>query len=187
MAGTIVKLERPDVKFKTSFIAAVRESQAANNGARDFLNFNPTDLKNDFAGYVPSQLCLNDPAHLEPGNVLESVFWLVDDLEFIGRVSLRHELHERLRLFGGHIGYEIRPSRQRQGFGTLILKLALEKAREIRLERVLLTCDVENFGSRRVIEASGGELEGEFQLEFYDKPIRRYWINPGLTHMTWRV
>ena len=59
----------------------------------------------------------------------------------------------------------------------LILKLALEKARELGLERVLLTCDVENLGSRGVIEANGGELEGEFQLEFYDKPIRRYWIN----------
>jgi predicted acetyltransferase len=177
MAGKIVKLERPDVKFKTSFITAVRESQAAKNGARDFLNFNPTDLENDFASYVQGQLRLDDPAHLEPGNVLESVFWLVEDLEFIGRVALRHELHERLRLFGGHIGYEIRPSRQRQRFGTLILKLALEKARDIGLERVLLTCDVENLGSRRVIEANGGKLEGEFKLDFYEKPIRRYWIN----------
>ena len=26
------------------------------------------------------------------------------------------------------------------------------------------------------IEANGGELEGEFVLDFYDKPIRRYWI-----------
>jgi predicted acetyltransferase len=177
MAGTIVKLERPDVKYKTSFIAAVRESQAANNGARDILRLDPNNLEHDFSSYVQGQLRLDDPVHLEPGKVLDSEFWLVDDLEFIGRVALRHELHERLRLHGGHIGYEIRPSQQRQGFGNLILKLALQKARAIGLERVLLTCDVDNLGSRRVIESNGGELEGEFQLDFYDKPIRRYWIN----------
>jgi predicted acetyltransferase len=172
-----VKLEQPDVKYKTSFIAAVRESQAANNGARDILRLDPNNLKNDFASYVQGQLRLDDPTHLEPGKVLDSEFWLVDNLEFIGRVALRHELHERLRLHGGHIGYEIRPSQQRKGYGTLILKLVLEKAQEIKLERVLITCDVENLGSRRVIEANGGELEGEFQLDFYEKPIRRYWIN----------
>jgi predicted acetyltransferase len=177
MISITAKLERPDVKFKTSFIAAVRESQAANNGARDILRLDPNDLENDFANYVQGQLRLDDPTHLEPGKVLDSEFWLVDDLEFIGRVALRHELHERLRLHGGHIGYEIRPSQQRKGYGTLILKLVLEKAQEIKLERVLITCDVENLGSRRVIEANGGELEGEFQLDFYEKPIRRYWIN----------
>jgi predicted acetyltransferase len=177
VAGTSVKLEQPDVKYKTSFIAAVRESQAANNGARDILRLDPNNLKNDFASYVQGQLRLDDPTHLEPGKVLDSEFWLVDNLEFIGRVALRHELHERLRLHGGHIGYEIRPSQQRKGYGTLILKLVLEKAQEIKLERVLITCDVENLGSRRVIEANGGELEGEFQLDFYEKPIRRYWIN----------
>jgi predicted acetyltransferase len=177
MAGRIVKLERPDVKYRTSFIAAVHEFQASQTGGRDILRLDPNDLENDFASYVQGQLRLDDPAHLEPGKVLDSEFWLVDDLEFLGRVALRHELHERLRLHGGHIGYEIRPSQQRQGLGTLILKLALEEARAIGLERVLLTCDVDNLGSRRVIESNGGELEGEFQLEFYDKPIRRYWIN----------
>jgi predicted acetyltransferase len=177
MAGTKVKLERPSVKYKTSFIAAVHEFQASQSGGRDILRLDPNELEHDFASYVQGQLRLDDPAHLEPGKVLDSEFWLVDDIGFFGRVALRHELHERLRLFGGHIGYEIRPSRQRQGFGTLILKLVLEKARAIGLRRVLITCDVANLGSRGVIEANGGELEGEFQLDWYDKPIRRYWIN----------
>ena len=177
MAGATVNLERPAVKYKISFIAAVRESQATNNGARDILRLDPNDLEYDFSSYVEGQLRFDDPAHLEPGKILDSEFWLVDGLEFLGRIALRHELNDHLRLRGGHIGYEIRPSRQRQGLGKLILKLALEKSRSIGLERVLLTCDVDNLGSRGVIEANGGELEGEFQLEFYDKPIRRYWIN----------
>jgi predicted acetyltransferase len=177
MAGTGVKLELPDVKYKPSFIAAVHEFQTSKTGGRDILRLDPNNLEHDFSNYVQGQLRLDDPAHLEPGKVLDSEFWLVNDLEFLGRVALRHELHERLRLHGGHIGYEIRPSQQRKGYGTLILKLVLEKARAISLERVLLTCDVDNLGSRGVIEANGGELEGEFQLDFYEKPIRRYWIN----------
>jgi predicted acetyltransferase len=177
MAGTIVKLERPDVKYKTSFITAVHEFQTSKTGGRDILRLDPNNLEHDFSSYVQGQLRLNDPTHLEPGKVLDSEFWLVNDLEFLGRVALRHELNDQLRIFGGHIGYEIRPSQQRKGFGTLMLKLVLEQAREIKLERVLITCDVENLGSRGVIESNGGELEGEFQLDFYEKPIRRYWIN----------
>jgi predicted acetyltransferase len=177
MAGTGVKLERPDVKYKTSFIAAVQEFQASQTGGRDILKLDPNSLENDFSSYVQGELRLDDPAHLEPGKVLQSEFWLVNDLEFFGRIALRHGLNDFLKGFGGHIGYEIRPSRQRQGLGTFMLKLVLEKAREIKLERVLITCDVENLGSRGVIEANGGELEGEFQLDWYEKPIHRYWIN----------
>jgi predicted acetyltransferase len=176
MAGTGVKLERPNVKYKTSFIAAVHEFQASQTGGRDILKLDPNSLENDFSSYVQGELRLDDPAHLEPGKVLQSEFWLVNDLEFFGRIALRHGLNDFLKGFGGHIGYEIRPSRQRQGLGTFMLKLVLEKARTIGLKRVLITCDVENLGSRGVIEANGGELEGEFKLDWYDKPIRRYWI-----------
>jgi predicted acetyltransferase len=177
MAGTIVKLERPDVKYKTSFIAAVRESRESDTGLPDTQELDPNMLERDFAAHVQNRLRYENAAMLEPGLVVQSEFWLIDNLEYVGRIKLRHELNDYLRTFGGHIGYEIRPSRQRQGLGALMLKMVLEKARDIGLERVLITCDVENLGSRRVIEANGGELEGEFQLEFYDKPIRRYWIN----------
>jgi predicted acetyltransferase len=177
MAGTRVKLERPDVKYKTSFIAAVHEFRVNGSGLEDLRELELVNLENDFEAYIQSRFRWENPATLEPGKVLQSEFWLVDNLEYIGRAKLRHELNDHLRVFGGHIGYEIRPSQQRKGFGTLILKLALEKARALGLERVLLTCDVDNLGSRHVIEANDGELEGEFQLDFYEKPIRRYWIN----------
>ena len=72
---------------------------------------------------------------------------------------------------------KVRPSARRRGYGTLILKLALERARELGIGPVLVTCDVDNLGSRGVIEANGGELEGEFEVpQHQDKPIRRYWI-----------
>ena len=41
------------------------------------------------------------------------------------------------------------------------------------IPRLLVTCDLDNVGSARVIESCGGELEGELQGK------RRYWIDTG--------
>ncbi len=98
---------------------------------------------------------------LKPGRVPSSYFWLVDEKSFIGEVSIRHYLTEELNKRGGNIGYGIRLSRQKQGFGTLILKLALVKAIELGLEKALITCDDDNYGSIKVIENNGGILENK--------------------------
>jgi predicted acetyltransferase len=107
MAGTGVKLERPDVKYQTSFIAAVHEFRANGSGLEDLRELELVNLENDFEAYIQSRFRWENPATLEPGKESQSEFWLVNDLEFLGQVALRHELHERLRLHGGHIGYEI--------------------------------------------------------------------------------
>jgi predicted acetyltransferase len=113
--------------------------------------------------------------------VPSTVWWLVEGEEYIGEVSIRHWLTVSLRVFGGHIGYTIRPSRRRQGYGTLILQLALEKAREMGLERVLLTCHARNVASRRVIEANGGVLQDQIVLKVRGeaRPTLRFWIGLG--------
>jgi predicted acetyltransferase len=82
-------------------------------------------------------------------------------------VSARH---------GGHIGYEIRPSQRRRGYGTEILRLTLEKAREWGLRKVLVTSDATNRASRRIIEANGGVFESEVEVESGAKKERRYWV-----------
>lgn len=170
------ELVRPSAKYKGSFIEAVREAQAAQSGLGDTLKWNIADIEADFDSV------LQELRRYEPGNDLPDGFvhseyrWLVDGDEYLGRVSIRHTLNERLRQFGGHIGYEIRPSARRQGNATLALKLALERCRELGIQHALVTCDVDNLGSRRTIEKNGGELEGEFTLDFHAKPIRRYWI-----------
>lgn len=171
------ELVRPSERYKDSFLAAVREAQESGSGLGDTLKWNLDDIRADF-GKV-----LRDLTRYEPGNDLPDGFvhseyrWLVEGEAYLGRVSIRHTLSDHLREFGGHIGYEIRPSARRRGYGTLILKLALERARELGIGPVLVTCDVDNLGSRGVIEANGGELEGEFEVpQHQDKPIRRYWI-----------
>ena len=106
-----------------------------------------------------------------------SLFWLVQDRQILGTSRLRHTLTPELEQLGGNIGYDIRPSARRRGFGTSLLHLTLERARAIGLARVRITCDADNIGSIRVIEKNGGVLDAEvFSLE-RGKLLRQYWID----------
>jgi predicted acetyltransferase len=106
------------------------------------------------------------------GRVHGDQLWITHDDEVIGFVSFRHSLgNEFLRTEGGHIGYSIRPAYRRQGHASRALGLTLERAREIGLDRVLITCEEGNVGSARTIESQGGVFESIF------KDKRRYWID----------
>jgi predicted acetyltransferase len=85
--------------------------------------------------------------------------WMVDGETVVGRVSLRHELTPWLLEVGGHIGYAVRPSARRRGYASEALRLMLQVAAERGIDPALVTCDEDNVGSRRVIEANGGVLE----------------------------
>lgn len=166
----------PAEQYRDSFLEAVREAQRTGSGLGDTLSADPAELERDFPAFLANLRRFEPPAVPPEGFVNSEPLWLVTGDTYLGRVSIRHTLNARLREFGGHIGYEIRPSVRRQGHATLALRLALERARTLGLTRVLVTCDVDNLGSRRVIEANGGELEGEFRVLDYEKDIRRYWI-----------
>lgn len=134
------------------------------------------DALADFDAYLRH---LRDGArgvNLAPGRVPYSTFWLVADGRVVGRGSLRHRLNEFLEREGGHVGYDVRPSERRKGYGTLILQLTLERARALGLRRVLLTCDADNLPSARIIEKCGGVLDSRALSELTGEPISRYWI-----------
>jgi predicted acetyltransferase len=78
---------------------------------------------------------------------------------------------------GGHIGYVIRPSRRKQGYGASLLSLMLEKAHELGLARVRITCDTDNIGSAKVIEKNNGALSATTISERTGKLISQYWID----------
>ena len=106
----------------------------------------------------------------------QTTYWLIDNDEFIGRVSIRHTLTESLLKEGGHIGYDIRPSKRNMGYGKRILELSLPKAKELEIDKVLVTCNETNTGSKKIIEANGGILENSIEMG-EGKPAKlRYWI-----------
>lgn len=114
--------------------------------------------------------------NLPDGHVRSNTFFLLDGEKLIGSGSLRHQLSETLAVYGGHIGYDVRPSERRKGYGSLILRLMLEKARAIGLERVFVTCDADNVASAKIIEKHGGRLENQMFYEPTGKMISQYWI-----------
>ncbi len=107
----------------------------------------------------------------------QTTWWLIDPRGQIAGVSrLRLELNDDLRDEGGNIGYDVPPSRRRRGYGTELLRLTLQKARESGLRKALVTCDKDNIGSRKVIEANGGVLASEGISKKHGKPLLRFWI-----------
>ena len=99
-----------------------------------------------------------------------TTLWWIDGEVYLGRLAIRHRLNDFLLDVGGHIGYDVRPSRRREGHATAMLRAALPWALGLGIGPALVTCDDDNVGSIRVIEAAGGELEDVRGVK------RRYWV-----------
>lgn len=69
---------------------------------------------------------------LKANRIGSDYYWLVDEERncFIGEISICRKLTDNLKCYGGHIGYGIRFSQWKKGYGTLMLRLALEKAKK---------------------------------------------------------
>lgn len=176
-----MELVLPSAEYKDSFIEAVKEFQAdadythRNKWYRGIL---VSKLEADFESFVERELSHSRGENIREGYVPYTTYWLVDDREFVGQTNIRHRLNEELLNDGGHIGYDIRPGKRRQGYGSQILKLALEKAKALGLSRVLLTTsDIRNIGSRKIIEKNGGVFQDKVPNPGSDFDILRYWID----------
>ena len=113
---------------------------------------------------------------IKPEYSPQTTFGVFDDNKLIGGFNLRHAITGALIHHGGNIGYLVRPSERKKGFGTIMLGLALEKARELGLDKVLISCREDNIGSAKVIENNGGIYENNYYDEQFNKTYKRYWI-----------
>lgn len=107
----------------------------------------------------------------------QTVYGFFIDDKLAGGFIIRHTLKGTLINHGGNIGYLIRPSERRKGYGTVMLKYALMKAKEIGLDKALVSCRAENLASAKVIENNGGIYENNYYDASTGKTFKRYWIN----------
>lgn len=99
------------------------------------------------------------------------------DDKLVGMIQLRYDInHPILSLYGGHIGYSVRPSERRKGYAKEMLRQCLEEAKKAGLVRVMVSCDKSNLGSEKTILANGGVFQCEVNVEGEDEPIKRFWI-----------
>ena len=146
--------------------------------------FNPELLEKDFRGYLRYLENHSKGIDLPEGWIPGTTYWyLTPDDKLIGKSNLRHYLIPKLEDVGGHIGYVIRPSLRKMGYGRRLLALTLEKAREMSLERVLVTAGSDNISSRKIIERNGGVLASESISQTDGIPMARYWIDLRQTNL----
>lgn len=101
-----------------------------------------------------------------------------DNNRILGMLQVRHYLNDYLRNFAGHIGYSVRPTERRKGYAGKMLKLALKFCREeLGLDRVLVSCLVENEASRRTILSCGGVFEEKVYEHIEGVWLEKYWIS----------
>jgi len=164
-------LPRLDVHF--SFVESVREFHAHGSPPPYVARLDPETLGDpaEFADYVQGLLEQRWEQTPRPaGFVPMTTLWWVEGPEYLARLAIRHRLTPTLLQVGGHIGYDVRPSARRQGHASAMLRAALPIARELGIYRALITCDLDNVASRKVIEKNGGR-----QIAPYKDKLR-FWV-----------
>jgi predicted acetyltransferase len=162
-------LTAPDLRYHRSFLGALREyhDDELHEDLRD-----PTE----FARWLDDmrEAGIHGTATVERDRVPHRILWWVRDDDYLGRVRINLELNNELTEFGGHIGYDIRPSARGRGHATALLRASLRIAREAGIGPILLTCAPDNHASRRIIERNGGVLADTSRAGRL-----RYWCHPA--------
>jgi predicted acetyltransferase len=170
-------LQAPSADLQDSYRSLIAELEAGRERRVPFV------LDYPFENFETLLARLRDDANgidLPEGFVPHSTFWLVrNGKDIVGVSNLRHSLTPYLLREGGNIGYGIRPSARRNGYGREILRQTLPKARALGLSRVLVTCGKANLGSARIILDNGGVLESEENSVERGEVVQRYWIPTG--------
>jgi predicted acetyltransferase len=169
------RLTLPSAQFRESYVAAVAEYAA--EGGKGFWFVTPTT----FDAGLQRLSDLREGRNVPEGFVPCTFLWLVTENEYLGHVSIRPVLNPGLETSAGHIGYRIRPRHRRQGYGRLILKLALPEAHRLGINPALVVCDATNIASRKIIEGNGGVLRDQVD-QGEGRPLKlRFWVptDPG--------
>lgn len=175
------ELITPHVRVHASFVAAMEEFAAEGRGSAHDNSMIGRDLqrgqwrtRENFALYVDRLVADSLEATRRPvGHVPSTTLWWVEQDEFLGRLSIRHRLNDGLLEYGGHIGYDVRETRRREGHASAMLAAALPIAHDLGINPALITCDEDNVASRRVIEKAGGVYDDTRGIK------RRYWVPTG--------
>ena len=70
------------------------------------------------------------------------------DNKVVGIIDLRYHInHPILGTWGGHCGYSVRLSERDKGYAKEMLRLNILNAKSLKIQKLLITCDVKNKAS----------------------------------------
>jgi predicted acetyltransferase len=157
----VPELVLPTAAVRDSFLAGERAACDRDGTSPSWLD----SVESDFEAHAAR---CREPRQL--WGVPTTEYWYVDGPVYYGGITIRHQLTPELRREGGHIGYLVVPGYRRRGHATAMLAGACVICRQQGMTELLLTCDQDNIGSRRVIEANDGVLAD------VTEGTCRYWI-----------
>lgn len=100
------------------------------------------------------------------------------DNEIVGMINIRLALNERLKKYGGHIGYCIRPTERGKGYNKINLYLGLKICKEHGIKEVFMDADKENPASWKTMESLGGiNIREYYDDEYAHCVVKDYTIN----------
>lgn len=164
-----LKLEFPNINHKENYEKLIKDWWEIENleeispwrlfswnNFEDFLENIINDIDN-------SELWVN--AHL---------FLLVENNKILWAIQIRHHInHQNLIEKWWHIWYWIAPQYRRKWYATKMLELWLIEAKKLWLSKVLITCDIDNIGSKKVILKNWWV----FERLTSDWKMNRFWID----------
>ncbi len=118
-------------------------------------DFKPFATKENFEDFLKH---VEDCKNGINNNCLKEIYYFAIENDKIvghGSIRLNPEIDEKVNIYG-HIMYGVVPSKRKKGYGTLICKLLIEKAKELGLENIIISCNEDNIGSSLIIQKNNG-------------------------------
>ncbi len=166
-------LVKPDLSYADEIIKYKEESLKESpliNGSAGLNRFSSIE---DWLEELNKRSCEDTvPKGLVPSSTYLGV--REKDNYIVGMIDIRHYLNEYLTQVGGNIGYSVRKTERNKGYAKQMLKLALEKCKELKIKKVLITCDEDNIASEKVILSANAKFEDIRNVDGENK--KRFWI-----------
>ena len=167
-------LVKPDLSYADEIIKYKEESLAESpiiNGSAGLDRFSSIEI------WLEELKKRSSEATVPEGLVPSSTYLGIREKDnyIVGMIDIRHYLNEYLTQVGGNIGYGVRKTERNKGYAKQMLKLALEKCKELKIKKVLITCDEDNIASEKVILSANAKLEDIRNVDGENK--KRFWID----------
>ena len=167
-------LVKPDLSYADEIIKYKEESLAESPIINGSAGLDRLSSIEDWLEELNKRSCEDTvPKGLVPSSTYLGV--REKDNYIVGMIDIRHYLNEYLTQVGGNIGYSVRKSERNKGYAKQMLKLALEKCKELKIKKVLITCDEDNITSEKVILSANAKFEDIRNVDGENK--KRFWID----------
>ena len=167
-------LVKPDLSYADEIIKYKEESLAESPIINGSAGLDRLSSIEDWLEELNKRSCEDTvPKGLVPSSTYLAV--REKDNYIVGMIDIRHYLNKYLTQVGGNIGYGVRKTERNKGYAKQMLKLALEKCKELKIKKVLITCDEDNIASEKVILSANAKLEDIRNVDGENK--KRFWID----------